>query len=60
MKIIKKPFRLELHDTSANLIALKPFLTNEIYDLWQELNQPIKYLNKEEALTELKTQLQYL
>ena len=33
---------------------------NEIYDLRQELNQPIKSLNKQEDLVELKTQLQYL
>ena len=33
---------------------------NEIYDLRQQLNHPIKYLNKQEDLTELKTQLQYL
>ena len=33
---------------------------NEIYDLRQELNQPIKYLNKQEDLVESKTQLQYL
>ena len=33
---------------------------NEIYDLRQELNQPIKSLNKQEDLTQLKTQLQYL
>ena len=33
---------------------------NEIYDLWQELNQPIKSLKKQEDLTELKTELQYL
>ena len=33
---------------------------NEIYDLWQELSQPIKSLNKQEDLIELKTQLQYL
>ena len=33
---------------------------NEIYDLRQELNQPIKSLNKQEHLIELKTQLQYL
>ena len=32
----------------------------EIYDLLQELKQPIKSLNKQEDLTELKTQLQYL
>ena len=32
----------------------------EIYDLLQELKQPIKFLNKQEDLTELKTQLQYL
>ena len=33
---------------------------NEIHDLRQELNQPIKSLNKQEDLTELKTKLQYL
>ena len=33
---------------------------NEIYDLRQELNQPITSLNKQEDLVELKTQLQYL
>ena len=33
---------------------------NKIYDLRQELNQPIKSLNKQEDLVELKTQLQYL
>ena len=33
---------------------------NEIFDLNQDLNQPIKSLNKQEDLTELKTQLQYL
>ena len=33
---------------------------NEIYDLRQELNQPIKSLNKQEDLTELKTRVQYL
>ena len=33
---------------------------NEIYDLRQELNQPIKSLNNQEDLVELKTQLQYL
>ena len=33
---------------------------NEIYDLRQQLNQPIKSLNKQEDLVELKTQLQYL
>ena len=33
---------------------------NEIYDLRQELNEPIKSLNKQEDLVELKTQLQYL
>ena len=48
-------FRLELDDISADIIALKSFLTNEIHDLRQELNQPIKYLNKQEDLTELKT-----
>ena len=58
MKTTKK--RLELDGSSANIIALKPFLINEIYDLRQELNQPIKSLNKQEDLIELKTQLQYL
>ena len=33
---------------------------NEIYDLRQELNQPIKSLNKQEDLTESKKHLQYL
>ena len=33
---------------------------NEIYDLRQELNQPIKSLNKQEDLIELKTELQHL
>ena len=60
----QKTFRLELDDISANIIALKSFLMNEIYDLWQKLNQPIKSLNKslnkQEDLIELKTQLQYL
>ena len=42
------------------MIALKSSLINEIYDLWQELNPPIKCLNKQEDMTELKTQLQYL
>ena len=42
----QKTFRLELDDISANIIALKTFLMNEIYDLRQELNQPIKSLNK--------------
>ena len=60
MKITKKRFRLELDDISANIIALKSFLVNEIYDLRQELNQPIKSSNKQEDLTELKTKLQYL
>ena len=53
-------FRLELDDISANIIVLKSFLTNEIHDLWQELNQSIKSLHKQEDLAELKTQLQYL
>ena len=56
----QKTFRLELDDISANIIALKSFLMNEIYDLWQELNQPTTSLNKQEDLTELKTKLQYL
>ena len=56
----QKTFKLELDDISANMIALKSFLMNEIYDLRQELNQLIKSLNKQEDLTELKTQLQYL
>ena len=42
------------------MIAPKSYLINEIYDLRQELNQPIKSLNKQEDMTELKTQLQYL
>ena len=33
---------------------------NAIYDLRQELNQPINSLNKQEDLIELKTELQYL
>ena len=56
----QKGFRLELDDISANTIALKSFLMNEIYDLRQELNQPSKSLNKQEDLAELKTKLQYL
>ena len=56
----QKTFRLELDDISANIIVLKSFLTNEIHDLRQELNQSIKSLHKQEDLTELKTQLQYL
>ena len=56
----QKTFRLELDDISTNIIALKSFLMNEIYDLQQELNQPSKSLNKQEDLTELKTKLQYL
>ena len=56
----QKTFRLELDDINANIIALKSFLMNEIYDLRQELNQPSKSLNKQEDLTELKTKLQYL
>ena len=36
------------------MIAVKSFLTKKIYDLRQELNQPIKSLNKQEDLTELK------
>ena len=51
---------LELDDISANIVALKPFLISEIYDLRQELNQPIKSLNKQEDYTELKTQLRYI
>ena len=53
----RKTFRLELDDISANIIALKSFLVN---DLRQELNQPSKSLNKQEDLTELKTKLQYV
>ena len=56
----QKTFRLELDNISANIIALKSFLMNKIYDLRQELNQPIKSLNKQEDLTKLKAQLQYL
>ena len=56
----QKTFRLELDDINSNIIALKSFLMNEIYDLRQELNQPSKSLNKEEDLAELKTKLQYL
>ena len=48
----QKTFILELDDISPNIIAPKSFLMNEIYDLWQELNQPIKSLNKQEDLTE--------
>ena len=51
---------LELHDISVNIVALKPFLISEIYDLRQELNQPIKSLNKQEDYPELKTQLRYI
>ena len=51
---------LELDDISANIVALKPFLISEIYDLRQELNQPIKSLNKQEDYPELKTQLRYI
>ena len=40
----QKTFRLELDDISTNKIALKSFLMNEIYDLRQELKQPIKLL----------------
>ena len=43
----QKTFRLEFDDISANVIALKSFLMNDIYDLRQELNQPIKSLNKQ-------------
>ena len=46
----QKTFRLELDDISANIIALKSFLINEIYDFRQELNQPIKSLNNQEDL----------
>ena len=53
-------FRLEPDDTNAIIIALKSFLINKIYDLRQEPNQPIKSLNKQEDLTDLKIQLQYL
>ena len=56
----QKTFRLELDDISANIIELKSFLMNEIYDLRQELDQQSKCLNKQENLTELKTKLQYL
>ena len=56
----QKTFRLELDDISANIIELKSFLMNEIYDLRQELDQQSKCLNKQEDLTELKTKLQYL
>ena len=56
----QKTFRLELDDINSNIIALKSFLMNEIYDLRQELNQPSKSLNKQEDLAELKTKLQYL
>ena len=56
----QKTFRLKFYDISTNIIVLKSFLMNEIYDLRQQLNHPIKYLNKQEDLTELKTQLQYL
>ena len=37
----QKTLRLELDDISANIIALKSFLINEIYDLRQELNQQV-------------------
>ena len=53
-------FRLELDDISANIIELKSFLMNEIYDLRQELDQQSKCSNKQEDLTQLKTKLQYL
>ena len=56
----QKTFRLELDDISANIVELKSFLMNEIYDLRQELDQQSKCLNKQEDLTELKTKLQYL
>ena len=56
----EKTFRLELDDTSADIIELKSFLMNQIYDLRQELDQQSKCLNKQEDLTELKTKLQYL
>ena len=51
---------LELDDISANIVALKPFLISEIYDLRQELNQPIKSVNKQEDYPELKIQLRYI
>ena len=56
----QKTSRLELDDISANIIALKSFLMNEIYDLRQDQNQPSKSLDKQENLSELKTKLQYL
>ena len=56
----QKTFRLELDDISANIIELKSFLMNEIYDLRQELDQQSKCSNKQEDLTQLKTKLQYL
>ena len=56
----QKTFRLELDEISANIIELKSFLINEIYDLRQELDQQSKCLNKQKDLTELKTKLQYL
>ena len=43
----QKTFRLELDDISANIIELKSFLMNEIYDLRQELDQQSKCLNKQ-------------
>ena len=55
MKIAKKTFRLELDDISTNVIALKSFLVNEIPDLRQELNQPIKSLKKQEDMTKRKS-----
>ena len=51
---------LELDDISANIVALKSFLISEIYDLRQELNQPIKSVNKQEDYPELKIQLRYI
>ena len=53
----QKRFILELDDISANIVALKSFLISEIYDLRQELNQPIKSVNKQEDYTELKIQM---
>ena len=37
----QKTFRLELDNISANIIALKSFLMNKIYDLRQELNNQL-------------------
>ena len=56
----QKRFILELDDISANIVALKSFLISEIYDLRQELNQPIKSVNKQEDYTELKIQMRYI